>query len=164
MKVYIENRQKSIKVDQRKVTGLLRKALFLVGLNRAELSIVFVSDRAMRVLNNHYRGIDKTTDVLSFPLLTLKEVKKLRAKTLAPCRKNQATELQFSECALALGDIVISLEKTKKQAAKYNVTFANELKRLLIHGLLHLMGYDHERSRYAERKMRGKESELLEQL
>jgi probable rRNA maturation factor len=97
----------------------------------------------MRILNHQYRGMDKTTDVLSFPLYE---------------------EIQNSKPMphiFALGDIVISLHKAKKQAEENGVTLNEEVKRLLIHGLLHLMGYDHEQSRYLKGKMQKMEFELM---
>ena len=68
MKVYIKNQQRLIKVNQQRIRSLLKKILRLLGLHKAELSILFVNDRRMRILNRQYRGVDKTTDVLSFPL------------------------------------------------------------------------------------------------
>jgi len=101
----------------------------------------------MRILNRRYRGTDRTTDVLSFPQ---NEFISPNAEHLTP--------------NLVLGDIVISLPKTNKQAVENGLTFHQELKRLLIHGLLHLTGYDHEINRYQENKMRKKAKELLDKL
>ena len=101
----------------------------------------------MRILNRRFRGIDRTTDVLSFPQ---NEFISPNAERLTP--------------NVVLGDIVISLPKTKKQAEENGLTFHQELKRLLIHGLLHLTGYDHEINRYQENKMRKKAKELLDKL
>jgi probable rRNA maturation factor len=101
----------------------------------------------MRVLNRRFRGIDRTTDVLSFP----------QNEFISPDSERLTPDI-------VLGDIIISLPKTKKQAEENGLTFHQELKRLLIHGLLHLIGYDHEINRYQENKMRKKSKELLEQL
>ncbi len=106
-----------------------------------EVSVLFVNDAAMRRLNRLYRGIDRTTDVLSFPL-------QINKKWLLP------------DSDLLLGDIVISLPRAKRQAKEYETTFYRELGRLLIHGLLHLLGYDHEKSGYQAVKMRRMEAEL----
>ncbi len=62
---------------------------------------------------------------------------------------------------LILGDLVINLPKAKRQASEHGVSFSEELRRLIIHGLLHLAGYDHEKNRYQKRKMKLKEKELL---
>jgi probable rRNA maturation factor len=105
----------------------------------------------MRILNLRYRVIDKTTDVLSFPQQS--------AETLKGRREERG--LKTSGFRLVLGDIVINLSKAKKQASEHGLTFREELRRLIIHGLLHLVGYDHEKSRYQKRKMGLKERELL---
>jgi probable rRNA maturation factor len=98
----------------------------------------------MRMLNRLYRGINRTTDVLSFPMI------------------NEKWPLSTSH--LLLGDIIINLHQAKRQAAEHDLTFNEELRWLLIHGLLHLIGYEHEKSRYHEKKMRRKERELLNAL
>lgn len=96
----------------------------------------------MRRLNREYRGLDKTTDVLSFPLH--------EAGAIGP--------------GDALGDIVISIPRTAAQAEAYGVSFNNELLRLLLHGLLHLIGYDHEKNAYQKQRMQRKEKELIDAL
>jgi len=101
----------------------------------------------MRVLNQQYRGVDRTTDVLSFPQIDV------------------STQLSaLSSQHFMLGDIVINIHKAKRQAIENGITFNEELKRLLLHGLLHLLGYDHEDSKYAGRKMQKKTKEILNQL
>jgi probable rRNA maturation factor len=101
---------------------------------------MFVGNRLMTSLNFFYRGFNRTTDVLSFPL---------------------ADGLP-SEPHDMLGDIVVCIPKTVSQAKKYNVPFYEELLRLLVHGLLHLIGYDHERNAYQKKRMQRKERELLD--
>ena len=148
MKVYIKNQQRLLKVNQQKIASLLRKALHLLRLHRAELSILFVNDRRMRVLNSQYRGVDRTTDVLSFP----------------QSADFSIHDSRFTTHEFVLGDIVINLPRAKKQAIENGLTFNEELKRLLIHGLLHLIGFDHERNQYAETKMQKKSKEILNQI
>ena len=105
-----------------------------------EISILFTDDSHIKELNRTYRGKDKATDVLSFPQITGKR------QDIAP---------------LMLGDIVISKETAVKQAKKYNHSISRELERLLIHGILHLLGYDHEKvPKSKASKMRRKEKEL----
>lgn len=109
-----------------------------------ELSLSFTDDNDIRELNRAYRGKDKATDVLSFSQL---EVTDEEIEHLHPT---------------ILGDIVISLDTTKAQALELNVSFEDELKRLLIHGVLHLFGYDHENVSPEEKKrMEDKEEELF---
>ncbi|OHE55375.1 MAG: rRNA maturation RNase YbeY [Thermodesulfovibrio sp. RBG_19FT_COMBO_41_18] len=145
MKVYIKNQQRLIKVNHQRIRSLLKKTLRLLGLHKAELSILFVNDRRMRILNRQYRGVDKTTDVLSFPQIEY---------------SSQLSALSSQQ--FVLGDIIINLHQAKRQASQYGLTFNEELKKLLIHGLLHLIDYDHEKSRYHKVKMRAKEKELLD--
>ena len=158
MKIYIRNRQRLLKVSQQEIERLLRKALSLLRLNRAELSVLFVNDRAMRVLNREYRGIDRTTDVLSFPQ---------QGDTASPCETSSVTMKPENTGDPVpgdiLGDIVINLHQTKRQAAEYGVTFHTELKKLLVHGLLHLIGHDHMES-MQESSMKRKERALLRRL
>ena len=112
----------------------------------------------MRILNLRYRGIDRTTDVLSFPQLSADEQQAARAEA-------KTSSLQcFCASALPLGDIVINLPKAKRQANEYGLTLSEELRRLIVHGLLHLFGYDHEKGRYQKRKMELKERDLLKGL
>jgi rRNA maturation RNase YbeY len=101
----------------------------------------------MRILNRRYRGVDSTTDVLSFPQIS----------DIAP-------NVERRTLNYVLGDIVINLHQAKRQATEHRLTFNEELGWLLIHGLLHLIGYDHEKSRYQKNKMRVKEKELLDAL
>ncbi len=97
----------------------------------------------MKLLNAQYRGICRDTDVLSFPLMD-------KAVQDGP--------------AVMLGDIVISVPMALRQAKEYKVTFYEELMRLLIHGLLHLTGHDHEINAYQKKKMENKERELFDAL
>jgi probable rRNA maturation factor len=104
----------------------------------------------MEMLNRTYRGVDKTTDVLSFPQLSAEDLKSISAI------------VKTSE--LLLGDIVINLHRAIKQAIEHGITLNEELKRLTIHGLLHLLGYDHDKNKYQKKKMELKEKELFDAL
>ena len=99
---------------------------------REDLSIALVSDREIRSLNRRWRGKDRPTDVLSFPL----------------------------EEPAALGDVVISIETARRQAREGGWPLSAELRRLLAHGILHCRGYDHERPADA-RRMAAAERRLL---
>jgi len=90
----------------------------------AGATVAFVSDRLMRDLNKRWRGKVGTTDVLSFPA--------------------GQEEFEKGEGA-SLGDVVISVEQAARQAAEHGLEFENEVEQLILHGLLHLCGYDHER-------------------
>ncbi len=137
-----------------------QKALSLLKLSRAEVSLLLCGDRRMRSLNKRYRGIDKTTDVLSFPM---QAAGSLSLPAGDACLKPGPSPSQSPGQKL-LGDIVISIPTACRQAKQSGHSLKNELDRLIVHGLLHLVGYDHEKNAYQARKMRSKERELLEAL
>lgn len=110
-------------------------------------------------MNREYRGVDRTTDVLSFPQNDNAFSPHFNKGGLGGITNSERSMLNF-----ILGDIVINLHKANRQAMEYGTTLNEELKRLLIHGLLHLIGYDHEMGKYAERKMQKKTKEILNQL
>jgi len=140
MKILIRNRQRCRRLDKDRIIRASRRILSHIKQPKAELSILFVGDREMARLNAEYRDLHKTTDVLSF-------------EASVPVKDGEACNL--------LGDIVISVPKAELQAEAYGLGFYEEINRLLIHGILHLTGYDHERSEYHGRKMRKKEQELF---
>ena len=115
-----------------------RRLLQAVGLPTAELSILLVSDDEMQRLNAHYRGKDRPTDVLSFA----------------------QAEGEGARPAGVLGDVVISVDTATRQARERGETLGRESERLLIHGILHLLGYDHERSVPEARRMQRRERAL----
>jgi probable rRNA maturation factor len=145
MRVAIKNLQRKIPVNRRRISTLLNRIGDLLNLEGTELSVVFVNDKRSRELNRTYRGIDSPTDVLSFPLHD-------SLRTIPP------------QVEVLLGDIVINLPRVKRQARDQGNTFYDELTVLFIHGLLHLIGYDHERNRYQAGRMRKKETELFSAL
>jgi rRNA maturation RNase YbeY len=108
--------------------------------SKSVVSVLLVGDRRMREMNRIYRGLDRTTDVLSFSQLE------------SPLLQNESAEL---------GDIVINPAQAKRQARKRGTSFKKELALLLVHGLLHLIGYDHQKNSYEAKKMREKETELI---
>lgn len=113
----------------------------------------------MKELNHKYRGIERTTDVLSFPQVSPESgVRSLEKKMFLTFNSKLKTP------NFILGDVVINLQAVKRQATEHGLSFAGELQWLLVHGILHLTGYDHERNKYAGRKMRAKERELLDYL
>lgn len=109
----------------------------------AEVSITFVDDRAIADLNRDHRGLNKPTDVLSFS--------QLEGEELAALPEGQP---------VLLGDIVVSLERCMEQAADYGHSFERELGFLVAHGMLHLLGYDHQTPE-DEAAMMGKTEEIL---
>lgn len=110
-------------VDVERWQAFAARALEVVPTEGAEATVVFVSDRMMRALNRRWRGKRGTTDVLSF--------------------SSGPQEWRCGE-KRSLGDVVISIEQAARQAEENGLTFEAEVAQLILHGLLHLCGYDHE--------------------
>jgi probable rRNA maturation factor len=125
-----------------------RALMLAAGFGECELSLSLVSDRAIRALNRDYRGIDSATDVLSFS--------QIEEAGVAPPNPQAVT----NSATLTLGDVVISIDTALRQAREMRITPAARIRRLLIHGFLHLIGYDHERSSSEARKMFARERAL----
>ena len=103
-----------------------------------EISLTFVCDNDMKRLNKLHRGINKPTDVLSFPMIDY------AGKTYKETDKSVIKQSMNPETkALMLGDIVVSMETIKRQAKDFNNTIKKELLLMVIHSTLHLLGYDH---------------------
>lgn len=117
-----------------------------------ELSLSLVSDRAIRALNRSYRGIDSATDVLSFS--------QIEQAGIAPTDPHSV----MNDPGLPLGDVVISIDTALAQARELRTQPAARIRRLLIHGFLHLLGYDHERSSAEARKMFARERALANKI
>lgn len=139
-KIAIENRHREIKIERKKMNKIAGAILASMGCTSVELSILFMNDEGMRELNRGYRKMDKPTDVLSFPM-----------------REGEFSGLNPG----LLGDVAISLDTAKKQAKENGKTLEEEVTFLLIHGILHLLGFDHEASPAEARLMRAKEKEIL---
>ncbi|UZQ83915.1 rRNA maturation RNase YbeY [Thermoanaerobacter sp. RKWS2] len=155
MNILIDNRQD--KVDAINLEKLVEKVIKTVleveeVIDNVEVSVSFVDNEEIRKLNKYYRGIDKPTDVLSFPLAEFED-------TYAEVEEIE----EDSEEVQPIGDIVISLEKALEQSMEYGHSFEREVAYLTAHSMLHLLGYDHETEE--ERKiMREKEEEVMARL
>jgi probable rRNA maturation factor len=114
--VEVVNRQRSKKVDTETWTRFADRALGAIGKHGSSATIAFVSDTNIRKLNQQFRNVNRPTDVLSFP----------------------------AEEETNLGDIAISVDTAAAQAKENGLTFEAEIAQLILHGLLHLCGYDHE--------------------
>ena len=131
---------------------VLRRAVLAVLDNRnfpydAFVSITLCDNKHIHKLNNEYRGVDRPTDVLSFPIYNDGDFPK-------------------EECigGAVLGDIVISLERAAEQAKEIGNTFLQEIAFLTVHSMLHLLGYDHERSKEEEEEQCRLQREIVETL
>lgn len=140
--VQIIQRSRTPRLDWRRTRSQALRLLRAIGSEEAELSVLLTGDAEIRRLNRTYRGVDAPTDVLSFP----------QGEVSVP-----------PGIAPLLGDVVISLERAAAQAAEGGWLLQEEVLRLLIHGVLHLVGYDHARPVEA-RAMRAMETQLLRAL
>lgn len=145
MSVLVNNLQEKMAVDDRTAEFLadaVRGALKAVGYNEdAEVGLVFVDDDYIHDLNHRYRGVDSPTDVLSFAMM-------------------EGEPVESGEAEPILGDVVISLQAVERQAKEYGHSFLREAAYLTIHGVLHLLGYDHMEEDN-KRIMRQKEEEII---
>ena len=113
------------------------------------ISIILTNDTNIRNYNNQYRNIDKSTDVLSFPMFEQEELEEKIKE------KNEYQDI--------LGDVIISLETEARQAVEYGHSFKRELAYMLVHSFYHLLGYDHMVEE-DKKKMREKEENILEKM
>ncbi len=133
-------RKEKGKVRIRWVRDIVGKLLDIQGLEGIELSIYLTDDETIRLLNKNFRGKDKATDVLSF-----------------------IYDEQVGGYKL-LGEIVISIDTAKRQAKELGHSLEEEIKRLLVHGFVHLLGYDHELGEEEEKRFIEVEKRLIESL
>ena len=139
MKLYSIVDKYGVDFDYSYLDNLLEIAIKKLDVNGI-FTIIFIGDEEMHEMNYRYRGIDRTTDVLSFALNDAKD--------------------DFIEEVDVLGDIFVSIPKMKEQAKEYDHSEERELSFLIVHGLLHLLGYDHMTSE-EEKVMFGLQKEVL---
>lgn len=150
LKIYFDDTQDEIRVTY-KLKMLLRRAIIETleyeGVNSdCEVSLTFTDNEGIRDINNRYRGIDKATDVLSFPQIDY---------------ENEEDIETYAEEPLMLGDIVISLERAVEQANDFGHSFERECAFLCVHSVLHLLGYDHELSEEDDEDMRRRQRDVM---
>ena len=151
IKVVISNNQKSVKIPTG-VRLLIRRCCnavltFEEFSDPAEISVTLVDDEQIHELNKMHRNIDRSTDVLSFPL-----------------GENGVYDKNLETGASLLGDIVISVETAVRQAEEYGHTLQREIGFLTVHSMLHLLGYDHVDGGIEAVHMREKEERVLTEL
>lgn len=113
--------QEDTSFNKKRLKGLSTQTLNEEGIDNGELGVVFVNEDTIRGLNLKYRSIDSPTDVLSFPI----------------------DERDSTEQVVLLGDVVICMQVAERNATAAGISFQEELERLLVHGILHVIGYDH---------------------
>lgn len=121
MNIFINNNQKILKIKKLELKTFIKEVLNKLNLdNKTEVSITFVNNNEIKELNKQYRNIDKETDVLSFPF-----------------------QNDLNLPVNILGDVIISTEKVISQSEEYGHSIEREMCFLIVHGILHLLGYDH---------------------
>lgn len=153
LKIYFENAQEALPLTY-KLKMLVREAIEATldlenYQNTAEVSVTFTDNEGIHELNARYRGVDRPTDVLSFPLFDY---------------DGTSEEPPVDEMMNMLGDIVISLEKAKEQAEQFGHSFEREVAFLTAHSMLHLLGYDHELGEDEDREMREKQNIVMDMI
>lgn len=151
VKIYWANDQTAVKVGLA-MRLLIKKAIKTTLIHEkfshdAEISLTFVDNEGIRELNRTYRDKDAATDVLSFPLYDF-----------------HGGETPLGDGRVELGDIVLSLERAREQAAELGHSYEREAAFLCVHSLLHLLGYDHERSPEDEEIMCERQREIMKKL
>ncbi|MBP1700401.1 MAG: hypothetical protein H6Q41_5589 [Deltaproteobacteria bacterium] len=140
MKIWIRNRQKHIPLDLRKIRRAAQRILTELGCLEAELSLLFVNDREIQTLNRKYLHRDKPTNVLAFPM-----------------REGEFSTLHPH----LLGDLVISVETAERESNRFGLDEMEMVILLLVHGVLHLIGYEHEGTKKGAGEMTLKQKELF---
>src|SRR5699024_3802043 len=145
MEIYIENRQTKLDINEEMyevVENVVKECLLEEKKDiNIEVSVSFVDNEQIQLLNKNYRNVDSKTDVLSFPM------------------KNQ-----LNIPIVPLGDIIISLEKASEQAKDFGHSFIREVAYLTAHSMFHLLGYDHELGMEERNIMREKEKRVMKKL
>ena len=143
MKIWIRNRQKHIPLNLRRIRRVAQRILTELGLLEAEISLLFVNDLQIQALNRRYLCRDKPTNVLAFPM-----------------RKGEFSALHPH----LLGDLVISMETAKRQSNRFGLDDMEMVILLMVHGVLHLIGYEHEGTKKGAQEMTLKQKELFQQV
>lgn len=141
--INIENEQETVKVPsdlEEAINLTINQTLLDQGvLYEASVSVLLVDDESIREINRDTRNIDKETDVLSFPMIDYEP-----GKTYKDLYLDHDFGVEFFDGdALVLGDVVISMERASEQATEYGHSLKREVCYLVVHSILHLLGYDH---------------------
>lgn len=139
---------------------VLKRVLLIENINKnVSVNILVVSSYKIKCMNEKYRGIDKATDVLSFPNLELKKPGNLDEIL----ESNKSLAYDYTSKSYFLGDIVICYDKLISQSKKYGHSVKREFAFLITHSMLHLIGYDHIKSK-DEQRMINKQKQILDDL
>lgn len=140
MAIAIQNRQRKVRIDTPEVKRKLGRVMTYLNCEDRELSVVFANDETLHELNRAYRNKDRPTNVLAFP---------------------QQPIADGGPSAILLGDVVVSLPTAVREAETLGQPLESRVVYLLVHGLLHLLGYDHEQGAVERQRMETLEQEIL---
>lgn len=161
--IYVDNRQEKVEISEEfvsKLTEVIDFALKEEEVNiKCEISLLFVDNEEISGINKETRGIDRETDVLSFPMLDYEDKKVFKQIY----KDYKFSPVDFDGEELVLGDIVLSLEKALEQSEEFNHSYEREAAYLVVHSVLHLLGYDHMEDD-EKSVMRSREEEILNKL
>ncbi len=143
MEILLRNAQRKFKIERKSLVRHVEMALTELGQPDCEISIMLVNDVKIRQLNKEYRDRDLATDVLAFP---------------------QDIDAKNDNGGPLLGDVVVSIETSMRQAKNHRLSAEEELVLLIIHGTLHLLGYDHERSAKEKQEMQNKTRKIFSRI
>lgn len=131
--IHYRNAVRNSGVDGRALKVVAQRLLVALGERDSSLSLTLLDDDGIREINREHRGQDKPTDVLSFPAF--------EPSVMLSLSKHSRS---FGQEERMLGDVVISIDTARRQAADYDASLRDELHRLLVHGIAHVMGHDHQ--------------------
>ena len=158
--IFIDNRQNKMEVTQELQSAIkdvieytLKEEELLID---NEVSVIFIDNEQIREINSKYRGIDKVTDVLSFPMLDYPLNKVFKDVYI----NYEFDQSDLNDEKLVLGDVALSLEKSSQQSEEFGHSFLRECTYLTVHSILHLLGYDHMEENQ-KNIMRKREEEIL---
>jgi probable rRNA maturation factor len=143
MAICIHNRQRTVPIHTAAVKKSVLQMMVYLGCSEQEISVVFGNDRLLQELNRTYRNKDRPTNVLAFP---------------------QSPTYAGEPASTMLGDVIVSLPTAAREAHALNQSLEERVIYLLLHGLLHLLGYEHEGSAARRRRMEALEQEVLAHL
>lgn len=148
-KEMIEKYNEFLSAYKKKIECLIAKAFSLEGFNlpNVYIGIGVVTESEIKEINNEYRKVDKSTDVLSFPIFTREELTKMKESNM--------------DEEVSIGDIVLCMDVIEKHAKEYGTGFNREMLYMIVHGICHLLGYDHE-TEEEKKEMRKLEEQVLE--
>lgn len=174
LKLNISNLVKDFKVEEKFFKEVAKKTLKLIDPGAGEcvegvleVDLAFVSEEEIKKINKQWRGKNKPTDVLSFSEISAPQGRLARDFSLQKPAKNKKITKKHKGVAFDSGNlmqIIICPAYAKKQMKKFNLSFRQELAMLMAHGILHILGYDHERSRKEEDIIWGIQDKILKEL